>query len=61
MYLYPHIAADLHKYRTTEIQRAAEQTRLTTNNASIAPSYKLWDYATHLVKSMRQHPQPLTR
>lgn len=28
MYLYPHIAADLHKYRTTEMQKAAERARL---------------------------------
>jgi hypothetical protein len=60
MYLCPHIAADLHKYQTAEIQEAAEHTRLTATHASTTRSYKLWGYATDLVKSKRPHLQPLT-
>jgi hypothetical protein len=41
MYLYPHMAAELHMYRTTEMHTAAERARLTANLAPKTHSYTL--------------------
>ena len=45
MYPYLHIAAELHKYRTTEMHKAAERARLVANLAPTKThSYSLWRY-----------------
>jgi hypothetical protein len=53
MYIYPHIAAELHNYRTTEINKAAERARLISNLAPTKTrSYSLWRYRLISVKKL---------
>ena len=60
MSLSPLISAELHKYRTKEIRRAADQIHLTPDNVPDTSPYSLWGYTMMLVKNMRFHVEPLT-
>ena len=59
MDINPHIAADMHQYRTEEIHRAAEPARLTSSLPRKTRSYQLGRYRFTLTKDATpQVPSP---